>query len=251
MFVGRATLKRLAERLATHGIETWTVDFRGHGDSGPTARAADWTYSDIVVQDIPAAARWVAERAGRRPVWIGHSLGAHGGLAAWALFPELPLAGLVSLGGNVWMSRFVPDRLAWLHRQATLAAWTQLTRALGYFPVRRLRLGSDDEARSYVKELAEIFTNDRYIVAGREVLPGLSAITAPVLSVTSVGDAWMCPPAAARALLGHVSRAPVVHRVVGELADDPRTVDHMGLVLDKRMMAIVDETVAPFVLACG
>lgn len=257
MFVSRTTLSRLAAALAQHGITCWTVDLRGHGDSGPGAEHADWSYADIVLRDIPAAVHALAAQEGVRPVWVGHSLAAHGGLAAWALEPTLPLSGLVSLGGNLWMSRFFPHRATWLAREATLLAWASLTRAVGRFPVRRLGLGSDDEAQRYVHDLVHIARRDRFELEGRDVLAALSRLEGRVLSITSRGDTWMCAPAVARAFLGHAERARVVHREVGEAPGEPghpatqeAGVDHMGLVLDKRMASVFAEA-ADFVASCA
>ena len=91
MFCNRRAMDRPAgEGLGTHlaksGFETYLVDLRGHGQSGPAAsRNVDFSYDDIVLRDIPAVIRHVAALHPDLPlVWLGHSLGGHAGLAALA-----------------------------------------------------------------------------------------------------------------------------------------------------------------------
>ena len=66
----------LARFLARRGFDAWVLDLRGHGYSEPAGeRRADWTFDDLVELDLPAAVSAVRARSGRRPVWIGHSMG--------------------------------------------------------------------------------------------------------------------------------------------------------------------------------
>ena len=235
MFVCGRTLRLIARALADRGFLVWALDFRGHGLSQADDPRTDWSYDDIVLSDIPVALR-AAEAVGLPVFLLGHSLGGHAGLAALAADPTLRVAGVVALGANVWMPRFAEDAIAHAKSLAIVTAWTALTRAVGYFPVRRLGLGTDDEAASYVRQLARTARSDRWasLDGSIDYLVALSQLRVPVLSVSSRGDTWMCRPEAAQRFMAFVG-GPVTHRVVGDGEGEASDIDHMGLVLDRRM----------------
>lgn len=245
MMCNRRTLDKprgagLATALAKAGVEAHLVDLRGHGQSsgGDPARV---TYDDIVLRDIPAIVRAAAALSPALPVvLVGHSLGAHAGLAALGAAPDLPVAGVVSLGGNIWMRRTEADLARRAIKRAVMELWGAVALAAGRFPTRALRLGTDDEALPYVGQLVGFARTGRWVGRdGRDWDAGLSSVTCRVLSVTSRDDRWMCHPASAAEWLRAVPH--VEHRVVGERSDDPRGVGHMGLAIDPHMAAVHEE----------
>lgn len=253
MFCDRRTLDRpagegLGSALAASGFETWLVDFRGHGDAGPPiSREVDASYDDVILRDIPAAIRAVHARAGGLPLFLlGHSLGGHGGAAALAVDRSLPVAGLVSLAGNVWIRSLEPDPIVWAAKRAQVELWMTVTRLHGFFPARRYRMGIGGEGISYVRQFARNTRLDRWgSIDGRhDYLRLLSHVTLPILSVASTGDTRMCTPLCARLWLDHAVRAEVTHRVVGERLGDPTGIGHMEVVLDPAMRPIWDEIAA-------
>ena len=78
----------LARYLQQEGFEVWSIDLRGRGHSGRTARGARWSgnthvFDDYVREDARAAIRHVLGKTGASQVhWIGHSMG---GLVLYAL----------------------------------------------------------------------------------------------------------------------------------------------------------------------
>jgi pimeloyl-ACP methyl ester carboxylesterase len=69
----RHSWKGAALTLARSGWRTFTLDTRGHGDSG---WAPDGDYSmDVMMADLVAVAAWVGEGDQRPPVLIGASMG--------------------------------------------------------------------------------------------------------------------------------------------------------------------------------
>ena len=96
----------LARFLARRGCDAWVLELRGHGYSEPATgrRSPTYTFDDLVRFDVPAAVAYVrAQSGGRRPVWIGHSMG---GMILYAALGENPavqesLAGLVTLAAPV------------------------------------------------------------------------------------------------------------------------------------------------------
>ena len=97
----------LARFLARRGFDTWVLELRGRGYSESASGASQsrgWTFDDLVRFDVPAAIAHVQARcAGRRPVWIGHSMG---GMVLYAALGEraalaASVAGLVTLASPV------------------------------------------------------------------------------------------------------------------------------------------------------
>jgi pimeloyl-ACP methyl ester carboxylesterase len=64
--------------LARRGYDVWIANFRGVGREPHKSDAGDFSHSieDLVFYDMPALVDAVTERTGKRPVWIGHSMGA-------------------------------------------------------------------------------------------------------------------------------------------------------------------------------
>jgi len=94
----------LARFLARRGFDTWVLELRGHGYSEPVgAPRENWTFDDLVQLDVPTAVSAVRALSGRRPVWIGHSMGGilmYAALGTDAALQE-SIAGLVTLASPV------------------------------------------------------------------------------------------------------------------------------------------------------
>ncbi len=117
--------------LARNGRQVYVLERRRHGG----------TYEEIVEHDVPAAVEAVAQETGcDQMVLGGHSAGAGAVLCA-ALQPgkvQQRLSGLMLLS--------VPHpATGGLARRAGIVAGIALTRALGRFPARALRMSNVDE----------------------------------------------------------------------------------------------------------
>lgn len=253
---GRGMATALAHRRHT----VYLVDLRGHGASRPAAgEGGDWTYDEIVAFDVPAAVEAVAARhPGRRLVWIGHSLSAHAGAAAFGQRPDLPLAGAVLISPVVWIRRHEPSAAAWVLKRAILTLWWGLTRAVGYMPARRLRIGSDDEAPGYVRQFLDWARDDAWTSrpappgpphpwSGRvDYLADLARVRFPVLVVNARGDRWISRTPCVRCFADAFTAAPVDFWELGreELGEGGSGMrlepGHMALVKDARSAAAWD-----------
>jgi pimeloyl-ACP methyl ester carboxylesterase len=252
MMVDRRTLDRrrrgLVSHLAARGIAALAVDLRGHGESGPRAEdGGDWSYDDFVEQDVPALVQLARAQLPSLPcVAIGHSLFAHVALARVARHPETPLDALVLLACNVSHPGWHARPLARLTKGALIEVTGVLARVAGRLPARRLRQGSDDEARSYVSDFVRGWRTGQWRARdGFDYFAALPSLTRPVLAIVGAGDRLLSPPEDARSLV-----APIAHadfRVVGRATGLPFDPGHMELVLDERARPAWDE-VARFVL---
>src|SRR6202042_3802971 len=117
------------------------------------AEGGRFAYDDFLARDLPAVHEFARSRLRRKTpvVLVGHSLGGHVGLAAQGT-GLVAFDGVVGIGANVWLRDLEPMRRRWLAKRAALAAIVAVSRRVGRFPARLLRLGSDDETRAYVED---------------------------------------------------------------------------------------------------
>lgn len=64
--------------LARRGYDIWIANFRGAGREPFKSDGGDFTHSieELAIYDLPALIEAVAAETGRKPVWLGHSMGA-------------------------------------------------------------------------------------------------------------------------------------------------------------------------------
>jgi hypothetical protein len=121
------------------------------------------------------------------------------------------------------------------------------TRPLGRLPVRRLGLGSADEARGYVADFVRCWrAGDWRARDGFSYWQGLPSLRRPVLAMAGAGDRFMAPEADIRGLVARIPGAEV--RVYGRASGLPFDPGHMDLVLDERARPAWDE-LAEFIRA--
>lgn len=67
----------IALYLAERGYDVWISSYRGCGREPYMCSVGDWrhTVDHLAALDAPALVKGVSDKTGRRPVWIGHSLG--------------------------------------------------------------------------------------------------------------------------------------------------------------------------------
>lgn len=214
--------------LAANGFEVFVPDFRGHGHSRPpSAGKDDWSFDDLVEFDLPAIVASCAGTAGCKPselVLLGHSLGGLVTTAALGI-GAIPSPKLVVLPAtSVWLLGPDGDR----KRRALMSIYRYSAMLLGKAPIRALRIGSSDEARTYVHQLTGWTRSGKWTsLRGIDYLAKLRTVETPVLPYVGAGD-WMCTPADARAFAKHMPNAAPL-RVVGAQHGDALDPDHFGL----------------------
>lgn len=221
--------RRFASALAEDGYDVVVGSFRGR----PYTRGDDWTFDDLVDFDLPALATGAAKACGvtiGEVTIVGHSLGglvASAGLATGRIPRPRSLA---LVAACVWRGE------TW-RRRALMATYLRAAKAFGRAPIRLLRLGNADEAKSYVAQLASWSRTGRWTsTRGVDYLAALSSIDAPVRSCASVRD-WMCTPRDAAEIAGRIPSA-LPMRLVGRAHGDAVDPDHFGLVTRTELLPL-------------
>ncbi len=217
-----------ATTLAAGGLDVLVADFRGHGRSRPPAAGEDdWSFDDLVELDLPAIIAEAARASACAPdelTVLGHSLG---GLVATASIGTGRIASprlLVLPSTTVWL--LGPESS--LRRRAVMAAYRHVTQLLGKAPIRALRAGTADEAKTYVQQLTGWSRAMRWTsLRGLDYTRAAESIPTPVLPFVGAGD-WMCTPGDALRFAGHLTCAAPV-RIVGRAHGDAIDPDHFEL----------------------
>lgn len=225
----------LAARLARRGYRALAFDFRGHGDSandGPGVvrdGSARDGYDAFVRHDLPAVVACAKDRGGRVVV-VGHSLGGHVALASQGL-GLLGADGVLAVAANVWHPTFEPSLARQALKLGVATLMSGLTRGLGVFPARALRVGSDDARPSAVGAFLRTARDGswRSDDARDDYLAALTRVDIPVCALLSEGDRLACLPESGRRFLSRVG-GPSAAFVVRPSADGAPAPDHMGLV---------------------
>ena len=241
-YFGVARRPSFAGYLVERGIDVFALDWRGHGGSRPPdPRRAQWSFDDYVELDLPAAIAAIAIHgiAPGELTILGHSLGGLVTLAALGTGTIHGLGGLALAATSVWL----PGPTGPRRRRALMAAYDLASRALGFAPIRALRLGTDDEPRAYVAQLTGWARTGRWTSrTGVDYLVSIDRIETPTFAFVGAGDR-LCRPDDAEVLRGRLPGAMPL-RVVGEDHGDPADPDHFALFTDGRQTRLWDELIA-------
>lgn len=210
MMVDSRTLERgdrptITSALCEAGYRVLVVDLRGHGHSGPRAAdGGDWDY-DRLVADMPALVELATQVARDEPVTVmGHSLFGHVALAHLgqqaAAEGASPVRAVVLLACQAWLRSDEPSLLRRLIKSTLVRLSRIFVRRHGYLPVRRWKMGTNDESSGFWNDLV------RSVLAGQwasqdgsvDYKANLARIELPVLHVLSRGDRLYAHPNSAR-----------------------------------------------------
>ncbi|MEJ7600605.1 MAG: alpha/beta fold hydrolase [Kofleriaceae bacterium] len=232
-----------AAALVDAGYDVLVADFRGHGRSTPPrAGEDDWSFDDLVELDLPAIISCATEISGCSPgalTLIGHSRGGLVATAARATGRIDPPRLVVLPATAVWLVGPGGD----LRRRAVMAAYRGLTALFGKAPIRALRVGTADEAPTYVRQLTGWARSARWTsLRGIDYRAQLATITTPVWPLVGAGD-WMCTVDDARGFAADIPTATPV-RVVGTRFGDALDPDHFQLFTWPALRPVWDELIA-------
>lgn len=138
----------LARHLLDQGFDVWAMEMRGHGLS---PRNKDYLHNSLeryVLTDIPAVNAFVQEQTGKKPVWIGHSLGGvviASAVAAGHLRDE-NCAGMALLGAQAIRR----PRYQWIPFAGPVMR--AVVRSKGELDGRQMGIGPENEPMGLVNE---------------------------------------------------------------------------------------------------
>jgi pimeloyl-ACP methyl ester carboxylesterase len=222
---GRGPARFFLER----GFRVSLADLRGHGASRTPRGPMSYSFDEYAQQDLPAfiEAAWCA--VGSPLFVLAHSMGGCVTLAALGVRPELQrkLAGVVVLASavNDYSDGGLSKRLA-------IPAAAALSRPLGRFPARRLRLGTCDEPSLLMQQFAHwakhaVFENRTGEI---DYFRALNRVELPIFSGVGAGDRFHASIARARKLLDHLSSPDKTFAVFGRNLGASRDFGHVDLV---------------------
>jgi pimeloyl-ACP methyl ester carboxylesterase len=268
----------LARFLARCGFDAWVVEPRGHGYSEFAGEhPTDWTFDDLVELDVPTAVHAVRAQSGRRPVWIGHSMGgilmyaALGGdaalqdsvtglvtMASPVAFPPLT-SPLLRGVGQLLATLPLPQRLP--QRGALVALWSAISWAPGTLDVgmnpanvdRRafgdaLRSGLCNVPRSLLRQLADWSLSGELRSCDQQIdyRAALSRITTPALIIAGAVDR-LAPPEIVRFAYDHISSPCKQYREFSIRNGDSADYGHVDLVFGRRAPEEVFPAIAAWI----
>ncbi len=244
MMANRRSLDRpagegLVSTFVKAGFRVAAVDMRGHGESGPgPADGAQYTYDDIVQKDIPAVIAGLKDRFGGKLAVLGHSLVGHCTLA-WLGMPEAKgtggLSAVVALAPNVWFKACEPNEARWKTKLAQLDMWVHLAKQQGYFPAKKMKIGSEDVAGPYIAQFQQWGKEDRWVsLEGFDYWHNLENVRVPVLGAAGAADRLLCVPESCERFLSPLPRDLLTFWEVSESNGFGFSPDHMPIVTDPR-----------------
>jgi len=195
--------RRFALFAASRGHATWTLDYRGIGQSRPPSlKGFRMDYRDWARLDLAAAVDLAAQQPGTpSSVFIvGHSYGGH----AFGLLPQPDrVAGLYTFATGAGWHGWMPP----LERLRVLAMWQLLgpllTRWKGYLPWSLLGMGEDLPLDVY-RQWREWCSHPRYFfddpAVADEVAASFGRVRTPIVAANALDDHW-APPASRDAFM--------------------------------------------------
>ena len=227
MGVRQSFYEPFARWLCGQGLQVWTFDYRGSGDSlngaplrGFEADLLDWARDYEAVIDAAKAA------LPEQPLYLlGHSLGAQ--LPGFLQNPE-QVDGLISIAAGSGYWRENAPKL----RRSILYFWFVLvplaTRIWGYFPGRKLRKVGD-LPRGVILQWRRWCLNPRYSVGAEGDLAAQSyaRVRFPVLALSMTDDELMTL-AGTRSLVSFYAGAPSLVERIAPADVQAHRIGHFG-----------------------
>jgi pimeloyl-ACP methyl ester carboxylesterase len=264
----------LEASLAARGIDVWTVDLRGQGESKATTAKDPELYglADLAGPDVGAAIRYVREKTGAARVDVlGASLGASIVFGHLAMHADAPVGSVVSLGGLVtWVKVpaglralfFSPKIMGALpfrgtRKLAGFALPTLAKIAPGFLSMymhtestdvayaRTMVQTVEDPNRHVNREIAEWIGKRELVIGGVNVSRALPSMRYPLLCVVAMQDG-IVPPETARDVFDAIGSDS---KVLLEVGTPEAPIAHADLFLSTGAQERVFAKIADFLLS--
>lgn len=216
--------------LRDQGYRVLVADLRGRGASrwpeGP--RRWDWSFDDIVREDIPAVLRFAATLHPGPRFAVAHSFGGYALLAALGSDPTLQqgLLGVVTLAS-------APNDYSegGLNKRLNITAGKVISSLVGRMPGRSLKLGPADEPPALMKQFADWAPGGdfRSLDGATDYWAALGRVTLPALVGVGSADRFHASPARVRRLSERLGGDDVTFLEAGRATGFTRDFEHTDL----------------------
>lgn len=260
--------RSLARYLSARGFDTYCVELRGHGlsehPSTATGKTFGWTFDDYLLQDLPAAFRFLHKRlSGRSIHYLGHSMGGLLLYATLAVDGGRYLRSGITVGSSLDYSGTGSDfeslsRLIGLTDYIPSLPLSYLSTLISPLsgridsPIDRFSawptniepelfrqcaaLNFHDISSPVLRQLTSVFQTGglRSADGNRRYTDGLHRASIPVLALAGDEDR-QCPPDAARKTFAQLPGSEHQFRLMGPQNSDMDHYGHEDLLIGKRV----------------
>lgn len=203
-----------AKVLAEQDIEIFIHEWRGIGSSSCRAsRHSDWSYRELLDEDLTAASDAICKQTGKDAIVIGgHSLGSQFACLKAAMAPDLYNALILVAGGSPYWRTF--GLRMKLLMAMVIAGFPMIAGAMGYYPGKKLGFGGR-EARGVISDWARTARTGRYRLSGMntDLEAALADLQMPVLAI-NMADDWFVPESSLKWLTGKLEQCDVSHHTL-------------------------------------
>jgi pimeloyl-ACP methyl ester carboxylesterase len=229
--------KGLAPFLASNGFDVFVVDFPGKSESKHTiSQGLDYSQHDIITKMIPTILETIRTLSGKTYLHIGaHSWGGVVVMAYMARFKDAHLASFFSFGAKRRIGRINVRRLIYIE-----FGWNVMGNYLcnkhGYLPFKKMRMGNEDEAKSYFKQTSKWIYSRNWIdpYDQFDYTDGFKNYEAPrSLFITGKGDKILGHPKDVAALKDELHSSISQFEVIGKHTGYKHNYDHINLLTHK------------------
>ncbi len=214
-----------ADHLASRGLATLTLDYRGIGDSRPARwRGFEATKQDWGKKDFSGGFEWLEQTVPHGPRLVfGHSVG--GQLLGMMDRPQA-IDGVATFGTSFGYWRQMDGAYGWFVGGLWYVGIPLLTRLFGYMPSSSLGLGEDLPA-GVAQEWARWGRRSDYFTSELADHPGFASLRAPWLALYATDD-QVATPANAQPMLALYPNATTRVEQLDPAEHGHRSIGHLS-----------------------
>ncbi|MFK7799336.1 MAG: alpha/beta fold hydrolase [Aureispira sp.] len=235
--------KGLAVYLAQNGFDVFVPDLRGKGESSPKVNAqSDFGQTEYIVEDLPAIAQHIKTMKGHFPShMVAHSWG---GVLVLPFLLRRP-AMRAAVQKMVFFGSKRRIRTKSLEKSLKIdLIWNYVGRGasklLGYFPITKLGVGTEDESRLFMKECNQWVYRDEWIDRDQfdyqlefQRLKKEQTYFPPTLHVAAVNDTVLGNPNDVQLLMQEVDNATDEYRLLSKAHNNAHDYGHNNMLTHK------------------
>lgn len=211
MFSNRKTMSGIARYLGSLGVEVWSFDFKGHGESENSLNIAE--YDEQCLRDVETVISVVLkDRSHCKIQWVGHS---GGGLAILMYLAKQQMHCSL-IDSIVLMSSQATQAGSGFMQGVKIRLIRAALRLIKEIPGPRLGLGPESEPATIMKQWCNWNINNSWVDSiGFDYLAAMGQIRVPVLALAGVGDKFIAPYGGCRSLFDSLGGDDNVFKLCG------------------------------------